>query len=229
MILDIFSLFDPHTSSHLIPIQLLLLSRVALLGLFRFPIKRRTRRNLPLLLLSNTITPQLAQTNIKHLGALTPIITCSFITITVVNLLGMAPHTFSLSSHLIFTLSLGLPLWTSIILSSLFSSPYQSVAHFLPEGAPEWLNPFLVLVETVSVIVRPLTLSFRLAANMTAGHVILSLISSYFTPTLFLLKLTACPLILLITFYSLFEFAICLIQGYIFCLLLSLYREDHAH
>lgn len=229
MILDIFSLFDPYSTRYFVPIQLLLLSRITLLLLYRLPFKRPSRGILPLLLLCNTIIPQLARTNIKHLRALTPILTCSFITITIINLLGIAPYIFSFSSHLIFTLSLGLPLWASIIFSSLLFNPYQSMAHLLPEGAPEWLNPFLVLVETTSVTVRPLTLSFRLAANITAGHVVLSLISSFSPPIIFLSKLVACPTILLITFYSLFEFAICLIQRYIFCLLLSLYREDHAH
>ena len=81
------------------------------------------------------------------------------------------------------------------------------------------------MIETTRIIVRPITLRFRLAANITAGHIVISLITSFSISTnikTFLLY------IIIINIYILFELIICLIQAYIFCLLISLYSNDHS-
>ena len=76
---------------------------------------------------------------------------------------------------------------------------------------------------------RPITLSFRLAANLTAGHVVLTLLGVYLTYALISCNITSTAALFLIqTGYTLFEVGICIIQAYIYCLLLSLYTEDHA-
>ena len=157
------------------------------------------------------------------------IVTTLFVAIIIINLMGIIPYSLSSSRHLIITLSIGLPIWLSIILSSFSYSPKKSIAHFLPAGAPEWLNPFLVIIETTRIIVRPITLSFRLAANMTAGHIVLTLIRLYCVGAIFSSTSSFLFLLTLSRGYIAFELAICLIQAYIFCLLLSLYSDDHAH
>src|ERR1043165_1298380 len=116
-----------------------------------------------------------------------------------------------------------------LIISRFSHNPKKSTAHFLPDGAPDWLNPFLVLIETTRVLVRPLTLSFRLAANIRAGHIVLRLIGIYCASAWFSSLTTTIFLTISAIGYILFEVAICLIQAYIFCLLLSLYSDDHAH
>jgi F-type H+-transporting ATPase subunit a len=120
-------------------------------------------------------------------------------------------------------------MWLRLIISRFKFKPKASTAHFLPDGAPDWLNPFLVLIESTRVLVRPLTLSFRLAANITAGHIVLSLLGVYLAAAIFTSITTMIPLLLISSFYIIFEVAICAIQAYIFCLLVSLYRDDHAH
>lgn len=79
------------------------------------------------------------------------------------------------------------------------------------------------------MLVRPITLSFRLAANIRAGHIVLGLIRIYASAAI--ISNIAAATILSITAlgYILFEIAICLIQAYIFCLLLSLYANEHSH
>jgi F0F1-type ATP synthase membrane subunit a len=78
-------------------------------------------------------------------------------------------------------------------------------------------------------LVRPLTLSFRLAANMRAGHIVLGLVGIYGAAAV-LNPSSGTPLLLIVSIgYIIFEIAICIIQAYIFCLLLSLYADDHAH
>ena len=232
MIIDIFSLFDPTffaTKSPLfIPIFSSLCLTVILLSSSYFP--SLFHRNTSFFTQTTEIIhSQLARTSSKHLKGLILIISSIFSLIIFVNLLGIAPYCFRPTRHLFITLSIGLPAWLRIIISSFIFNPRQSIAHLLPDGAPDWLNPFLILIETSRILVRPLTLSFRLAANITAGHVVLSLIRSYAAVGLHSSIIKNFPLLLLCSGYTLFEFAICLIQAYIFCLLLSLYRDDHAH
>ena len=93
-------------------------------------------------------------------------------------------------------------------------------AHLSPRGAPFALSPLLVLIETISIVIRPLTLTVRLVANMTVGHVVCALMR---------VKLRAMrgvwSLSFVIMFYMTFEFGIRLVQAYIFRLLLTLYSD----
>lgn len=175
------------------------------------------------------INAQTLRTNTTNLKGLSGVLISLFIFIIIINFIGIAPYVFSASSHLIFTFTLGLPLWLSLILSSSLYSPYSTIARLLPRGAPAWLNPFLILIETISTAVRPITLSVRLAANISAGHIVLTLLRVYLVFTILSFISSASVLLFFIQVgYTLFEIGICLIQAYIFCLLLSLYTEDHA-
>nr|YP_010713488.1 ATP synthase F0 subunit 6 [Barbronia yunnanensis]WDA96189.1 ATP synthase F0 subunit 6 [Barbronia yunnanensis] len=172
---------------------------------------------------------QTMRTKSKILKGYPIILSSLFLIIISLNLVGLIAFSFSITSHLIFTLIFGLPLWLSSISSSLMNNKKEFIAHLLPSGAPDWLNPFLVLIETISISVRPLTLSFRLAANMTAGHIVLALIGFYLSTAMFSMSFYPILLTLVSMGYILFEIAICIIQAYIFCLLLSLYTDDHTH
>merc|ERR1712020_693062 len=130
---------------------------------------------------------------------------------------------------IIFSLIFGLPIWFFLILSSLVNSPYSFLASLLPRGAPDWLNPFLVLIERIRIIVRPITLSVRLVANISAGHIVLRLIGIYSSSYLFINTFRFIVLLLIQIGYIIFEIGICLIQAYIFCLLLTLYADDHRY
>lgn len=231
MIPDIFSSFDPYIFNTLFPTNSIFLVANTLIILiiqssFWVLSSRSSTFKSPI---KNTIFTQLSRTSGLHLKGLSTPLSSIFFLLIIVNLIGLVPYTFRTSRHLIFTLSLGLPIWISIIISSFAHSPKKSTAHFLPDGAPDWLNPFLVLIETTRVIVRPLTLSFRLAANMRAGHIVLRLMGIYCASAWFSRLFSTVLLILTTLGYILFEVAICLIQAYIFCLLLSLYSDDHAH
>nr|QWT29496.1 ATP synthase F0 subunit 6 [Erpobdella sp. JP-2021] len=171
---------------------------------------------------------QTMRTKSKILKGYPIILSSLFLIIITLNLIGLIAFSFSITSQLIFTLVFGLPLWLSSLSSSMMNDKKEFVAHLLPSGAPDWLNPFLVLIETISISVRPLTLSFRLAANMTAGHIVLSLIGYYLSSAMFTLSYYPILLTLVSMGYIMFEMAICLIQAYIFCLLLSLYTDDHT-
>lgn len=231
MISNIFSSFDVFEFRYMYfiyPIFILIFPTILILS-SSFYIWIPNNRNSSILIQPlNIIFSQLSRTYRLHIKRYTIIISSLFIILIFVNLIGIIPYSFRISTHLLFTLSLGLPLWLSIILSRIIYRKKQFIGKLLPDGAPDWLNPFLVLIETVRISVRPLTLSFRLGANIRAGHIVLSLLGNYLAIALTLSLTNTLILIIISIAYILFEFAICLIQAYIFCLLLSLYTDDHT-
>ena len=100
----------------------------------------------------------------------------------------------------------------------------QSIAHLAPHGAPFVLLPLLVLIEGVSLLIRPLTLVVRLIANMAVGHLLCGLVGIQLRTLSRTLSISVLPLLLM--FYIIFEFGIRIIQAYIFTLLLTLYSDD---
>nr|YP_010574519.1 ATP synthase F0 subunit 6 [Succinea arundinetorum]UZH97773.1 ATP synthase F0 subunit 6 [Succinea arundinetorum] len=141
------------------------------------------------------------------------------------NLMGLSPFSFGVTSHMWSNLSMALFIWFFLLISGFFYKFKSSMAHLLPSGAPMGLSPFLILIETVSIIIRPLTLTVRLMANISAGHIVLALISNVLVSSLN--SMPSYLLMLLMTFYYMFEYFVAIIQGYIFTLLISLYMEEH--
>nr|WRW51316.1 ATP synthase F0 subunit 6 [Micropodarke fujianensis] len=232
MMVDIFSSFDPfiNTLFQNYPSLFWLTAMTALLPLqtsfWLSPSKFMFLAASP----QEIMNSQAERTFGAHLKMFSTIVSALFLMLLITNLIGLIPYSFSMSSQLIMTLILGLPLWLSLVISGFSHAPMSATASLLPGGAPDWLNPFLVIVETLSIVVRPITLSFRLAANMTAGHIILGLIGIYTSAAVFSGGLSFFLLLSVQTIYVLFEVGICLIQAYIFCLLATLYADEHpAH
>lgn len=229
MITDIFSSFDPQTNLifSISPLIFWLFTGSALAithaSFWLHPNHIFWAIHSPL----NLIHEQASRTFGAHIKGFSSIISSLFIFLIAANLVGLLPYVFSPTSHLLITLSLGVPLWLSLILTSVTWSPSSFAAQLLPAGAPDWLNPFLVLIETIRICLRPITLSFRLAANISAGHILLGLMAIYASARLFTPSASLILLLITQVFYTLFEVAICLIQAYVFCLLLTLYSDDH--
>jgi F-type H+-transporting ATPase subunit a len=139
------------------------------------------------------------------------------------NFMGLFPYIFTRRRHISFTLTLALPLWLGRILISILYQYNNLLAHLVPTGTPSFLIPVIVVIETVRNIIRPLTLSIRLAANMVAGHLLLTLLGSQ-GPTLriFNLILLIGGLFILL----LLEVAVACIQSYVFTILSSLYLNE---
>lgn len=230
MILDIFSSFDPGTNrlnNLLSPLLFWLISCASIILFFLNIWITPSNLTLGLNSIIVVINEQGSRTHGIHIKGFNRFIVALFIIIININLIGLLPAVFSYSRHLLFTLRFGLPLWLSLIISAISFNTSRWVAGLLPGGAPHWLNPFLVLIETIRITVRPLTLSFRLAANIRAGHIVLTLIGSYCAASVFSRSIRLMFLLSIQIGYIIFELGICLIQRYIFCLLLSLYRDDH--
>lgn len=229
MITDIFSSFDPATSNihFLSPSFFWIISFFAITLIASSIWVQPSRISWIPFVPRGMINEQTRRTFALHLKGLPLILTSLFLILITLNLFGLLPYVFRTSGHLLFTLSFGLPLWLSLILRGALHNPKAFTAHFLPSGAPDWLNPFLVLIETVSISVRFITLSFRLAANITAGHIVLGLIGIYASSALMSSLSSSISLISIQAFFTAFEIGVGLIQAYIFCLLLTLYSEDH--
>uniref|UniRef100_UPI0030E21025 ATP synthase F0 subunit 6 n=1 Tax=Haemadipsa hainana TaxID=909595 RepID=UPI0030E21025 len=231
MFMDVFSIFDPYEFTPLLYnyiYMIIIMLPLFTLMLFNYVWKVKTTSNFIINLPFTMMMSQCMRSKGTNIKGMSIIIITLFLMIISINIAGLISYSFSLSSHLFYTLLMSFPLWSSLIISSFFKKKKQFIAHLLPDGAPEWLNPFLIIIETVSIMVRPLTLAFRLAANMTAGHVVLSLMNLYLS--LMMNKFNSNNLLLtfISSFYLLFELMICLIQAYIFCLLLTLYCDDHT-
>nr|YP_004935113.1 ATP synthase F0 subunit 6 [Trimusculus reticulatus]AEQ93942.1 ATP synthase subunit 6 [Trimusculus reticulatus] len=140
------------------------------------------------------------------------------------NLIGLGPFVFGPTSALWLAGSLALTMWGLLILSGWVWAPMKSAAHLAPSGAPAGLLPLLVLIETVSLLIRPLTLTVRLIANISAGHIVLSLVANCLTGLSFFYGLS---ILTISVGYTLFEVFVCFIQAYIFTLLVSLYAQEH--
>lgn len=139
------------------------------------------------------------------------------------NLIGLFPFVFAFSSHPFFTLGIGLTLWISFFLIGWIKNFKHRAAHLVPEGSPMYLAPFIVLIELIRHLMRPFTLSIRLAANIIAGHLIIILLARVrsigflgFGSSLLFQR------ILLIL-----EFGVSIIQGFVFRILLLLYGLEY--
>ena len=139
------------------------------------------------------------------------------------NFMGLFPYIFTRTRHISFTLTLALPLWLGRILLSIIFQYNNLLAHLVPTGTPAFLMPIIVIIETVRNIIRPITLSIRLAANIVAGHLLLTLLGSQ-GPRLRSINL----IFLIIGLYLLLllEVAVACIQSYVFTILSSLYLNE---
>uniref|UniRef100_A0AA95Z7M2 ATP synthase subunit a n=1 Tax=Neoperla panafricana TaxID=3047058 RepID=A0AA95Z7M2_9NEOP len=139
------------------------------------------------------------------------------------NFLGLFPYIFTSTSHLTMTLSLALPLWLSFMVYGWVNHTQHMFAHLVPQGTPPVLMPFMVCIETISNIIRPGTLAVRLAANMIAGHLLLTLLGN--TGPSLTLTLLSFLLIAQIALLIL-ESAVAIIQSYVFAVLSTLYASE---
>nr|APC61673.1 ATP synthase F0 subunit 6 [Fruticicola koreana] len=141
------------------------------------------------------------------------------------NITGLSPYTYTFTSNLFTVSSMSILFWFALLLSGYVMSPKKALAHLAPSGAPLILLPFLIVVETISILIRPLTLTVRLVANISAGHIVLGLLANVSTSGLHSLGMPF--YILLYVAYTLFEFFVSIIQAYIFTLLITLYGSEH--
>nr|AQS27634.1 ATP6 [Dendropicos fuscescens]AQS27700.1 ATP6 [Dendropicos fuscescens] len=223
------SFFDQFTSPCLLGIPLILLSMLFPVLLLPSPGNRWITNRLSTLQswCISLITKQLMTPLNKsgHKWAL--ILTSLMILLLSINLLGLLPYTFTPTTQLSMNMALAFPLWLATLLTGLRNQPSASLGHLLPEGTPTPLIPALILIETASLLIRPLALGVRLTANLTAGHLLIQLISTASTALLSIMPAISILTSIILLLLTILEIAVAMIQAYVFVLLLSLYLQEN--
>nr|ALC75291.1 ATP synthase F0 subunit 6 [Rhacophorus dennysi]ARO35603.1 ATP synthase F0 subunit 6 [Rhacophorus dennysi] len=144
------------------------------------------------------------------------------------NIMGLLPYTFTPTTQLSMNLGLAVPLWLATVIVGFRNQISASLAHFLPEGTPTALTPILIIIESISLLIRPIALGVRLTANLTAGHLLIQLISMA-TLTMIPVSMTLSLLTFLtLVLLTILEIAVAMIQAYVFVLLLGLYLQENT-
>nr|AGG68994.1 ATP synthase F0 subunit 6 [Nannoperca australis] len=144
------------------------------------------------------------------------------------NMLGLLPYTFTPTTQLSLNMGLAVPLWLATVIIGMRNQPTIALGHLLPEGTPTLLIPVLIIIETISHVIRPLALGVRLTANLTAGHLLIQLIATAAFVLLPLMPTVALLTAALLFLLTLLEVAVAMIQAYVFVLLLSLYLQENV-
>nr|WNH19064.1 ATP synthase F0 subunit 6 [Synaphobranchus oregoni] len=145
-----------------------------------------------------------------------------------INLLGLLPYTFTPTTQLSLNMGLAVPLWLATVIIGMRNQPTAALGHLLPEGTPALLIPVLIIIETISLFIRPLALGVRLTANLTAGHLLIQLIATAVYVLLPMMTTVALLTATVLFLLTLLEVAVAMIQAYVFVLLLSLYLQENV-
>nr|YP_011017293.1 ATP synthase F0 subunit 6 [Amblyomma dissimile]WQF68956.1 ATP synthase F0 subunit 6 [Amblyomma dissimile] len=144
-----------------------------------------------------------------------------FMIILFSNFFGLMPFIFTPSSHLVFTMFYSFSIWMSLMIFGFVNKFNKMMIHLVPTGSPFILSFFMVLIESISNLIRPITLSVRLTANMISGHLLIHLLSSMMMEIHLFLIMFLIMIMLLIL-----ETAVAMIQSFVFMTLISLYVNE---
>lgn len=221
MIMNLFSVFDP-TSYFGFTLNWLIIIMVFLFIPSRYFFIKRDYMNLYILIF-NIIKKMFNEVAEPNHRVISFICVITFLFVMVRNLLGLFPFVFTRTAHPIITIGFGLVIWISFFLIGWLKNFKNSAAHLVPEGRPLILSPLLVLIERVSHLIRPFTLSIRLAANIIAGHLIIGLLARIRNIRMFgFFRSVFFQSVLLVL-----EFGVSVIQGFVFSILILLYALDY--
>nr|AML26606.1 ATP synthase F0 subunit 6 [Platypodinae sp. BMNH 1274714] len=222
MMMNLFSTFDPSSSNWLSLNWVSIFTTIFFLPLMYWVTP--SRLNFIWMMMFNILHNEFKTIlkNNSYIGS-NMMITPIFAVIMMINLLGLFPYIFTSTSHMSITLGLSLPFWLSFMFMGWWNNTIHMLAHLVPQGAPSILLPFLVIVETISNMIRPGTLAVRLSANMIAGHLLLTLMSNSCLAS----PITVSWMIIFAQMALLMlELAVAFIQAYVFSILTTLYLSE---
>jgi F-type H+-transporting ATPase subunit a len=152
-----------------------------------------------------------------------PFIFTLFIFILALNMLGLVPYSFTVTSHIIVTFAMALMVFLFVVIVGFAKNGPGFLKLFVPSGVPVWLLPVIAVLEFFSFLIRPISLSVRLFANMMAGHMMLKVFAA-FVVGLGLLGGWA-PLLFMVAFTGL-ELLVAFLQAFVFTVLTCIYLND---
>nr|AVJ52305.1 ATP synthase F0 subunit 6 [Agonosoma flavolineatum] len=221
MMTNLFSTFDPSTSMQFSMNWISTFIGFMILPMYYWMLPNRM--NVMMYSITNKLHEEFKMLLGPGTKGITLLMISLFMFILTNNAMGLLPYVFTSSSHLIFTMTLALPLWLSIMLFGWINNTNHMFTHLVPAGTPAVLMPFMVLIETISNLIRPGSLAVRLTANMIAGHLLMSLLgnNSINVKTIILMFIMLIQMMLM-----LFEMAVAIIQAYVFSVLSTLYTSE---
>ncbi len=161
-----------------------------------------------------------------------PLVFSLFMFVLVANLLGMFPYFFTVASHIIVTFALAMLVIGTVIIYGFWKHGLGFLKLFAPSGIPGYLMPLVILIEVVSFLSRPISLSVRLFASMLAGHITLKIFAGFVTSLSAFGAIgvagAVLPLIMTVALTGL-EFLVSFLQAYVFAILTCMYLNDAIH
>jgi F-type H+-transporting ATPase subunit a len=161
-----------------------------------------------------------------------PFVFSLFMFVLVANLLGLFPYFFTVTSHIIVTFALALLVIGTVVVYGFMKHGLGFLKLFVPQGVPAVLAPLVVLIEVISFLSRPISLSVRLFANMLAGHITLKVFAGFVTSLSALgfvgVAGSILPLLMTVAITGL-EVLVAFLQAYVFAVLTSMYINDAIH
>jgi F-type H+-transporting ATPase subunit a len=161
-----------------------------------------------------------------------PLVFSLFMFILVLNVIGIIPYTFTVTSHIIITVSLALLVFFTVVIYGFWKNGLHFFKLFVPSGIPIYILPLVTFIEVLSFLSRPVSHSVRLFANMLAGHITLKVFGGFVVmlgSLGFLGWLGAVlPLGLTVALTAL-ELLVAFLQAYVFAILTCIYLNDAIH
>jgi F-type H+-transporting ATPase subunit a len=161
-----------------------------------------------------------------------PLVFSLFTFVLTANLVGMFPYFFTVTSHIIVTFALAMLVILTVIVYGFLRHGFSFLKLFVPSGLPAPMVPFIALIEVLSFLSRPVSLSLRLFGNMLAGHIVLKVFAG------FVVSLSAAgalgwfaaifPFGMAVALTAL-EFLVACLQAYVFTILTCVYLNDAIH
>jgi F-type H+-transporting ATPase subunit a len=168
-----------------------------------------------------------------------PFVFSLFLFVLTANMVGMIPGSFTVTSHVIVTFALAMLVMGTVVVVGFMKHGTHFLHLFVPSGVPGWLLPFMVVIELISFLSRPISLSLRLFANMLAGHIALKVFASFVVAlgalaasggvgTVLGPVAATLPLAMAVALTAL-EFLVAFLQAYVFTILTCIYLNDALH
>jgi F-type H+-transporting ATPase subunit a len=161
-----------------------------------------------------------------------PFVFSLFIFVLAANLIGLIPGTFTVTSQIVVTFVFAMLVIGVVLIYGLTRHGKHFFGLFVPSGVPGWLLPFITIIEVISFVSRPISLSMRLFANMLAGHIALKVFAGFIVLMLSAggayIVLTPLPMAMIVALFAL-ELLVACLQAFVFSILTCIYLNDALH
>jgi len=219
MINNMFSMFDPSTSTFSSGWLIII---IPLIMIKSSPIKKSRKSWNCLLTFLRFVQKEVKQLIRKNFKLTSATFLALFRCLLLINFNAIFPFNFTPTAHISIRLTVRIRIWLSTIIFGWKNQAKNIIIHLTPLGTPNPLINFIVIIEIIRRIIRPITLSIRLSANMVAGHLLIALLSSFSIGRSGYTITSRAPMVCLITL----EVAVALVQAYVFITLIILYQNE---